>query len=99
LPHYRGTEGIVNKSNSSQGILEQRASAVIAGKRFITDTEIEERYGIPRKTLQNWRVLGRGPEYRKFGDAVRYDVRALEAWIESLPSGGAGVPASALRSA
>lgn len=89
----------MNKSNSSQVNLEQRATAVIAGKRFITDVEVEERYGISRKTLQNWRVLGRGPEFRKFGDAVRYDVRALESWIESLPRGGAGVPTSAVKSA
>jgi hypothetical protein len=99
LVHYREREGIVSKFNSSQGILEQRAPAVVASKRFITDIEVEVMYGVPRKTLQNWRVLGRGPEFRKFGDAVRYDVRALEAWIESLPRGGAGVPASAVKSA
>ena len=90
----------MSKSNSSHVNLEQqRATAVIAGKRFITDIEIGDRYGIARKTLQNWRVLGRGPEFRKFGDSVRYDVRSLEAWIESLPRGGAGVPASAVKTA
>jgi hypothetical protein len=77
----------------------QRVTAILAGKRFITDVEIEGAYGIPRKTLQNWRQLGRGPTYRKFGDAARYDVIALEAWIESLPSGGGGIPASAVKSA
>ncbi len=51
------------------------------------------------KTLQNWRGLGRGPIYRKFGKAVRYDVADLEAWIKGLPTGGAGVPSCAVESA
>lgn len=66
-------------------------------KRFLSDSDVEALYGIPRRTLQNWRVLGRGPLYRKFGNGVRYDVRDLEAWIEGLPTGGAGVPSSAVR--
>jgi hypothetical protein len=85
----------MDKSKSPQ----VTATDILAGKRFITDLEIEGAYGIPRKTLQNWRVLGRGPRFRKFGSGVRYKVSDVEAWIESLPSGGAGVPASAVRSA
>jgi hypothetical protein len=70
-----------------------------SSKRFISDLEIERTYGIPRKTLQNWRVLGRGPTYRKFGKSVRYDVRMLEEYLERLPYGGEGIPASAVKSA
>jgi hypothetical protein len=70
----------------------------LSPKRFISDLEIERSYGIPRKTLQNWRVLGRGPTYRKFGKSVRYDVRMLEDYLETLPYGGEGIPAAAVRS-
>jgi hypothetical protein len=76
---------------------EQQATSVLNGKRFISDLEVEARYGIPRRTLQNWRVLGRGPVYRKFGKGVRYDVNMLEEWIEALPSGGEGIPSSSLK--
>lgn len=65
-------------------------------KRFLSDVEIEASFGIPRKTLQNWRLLGRGPIYRKFGNSVRYDVADLETWVQSLPTGGAGVPSCAV---
>lgn len=65
-------------------------------KRFLSDVEIEATFGINRRTLQNWRVLGRGPLYRKFGSAVRYDLRDVEAWIETCPTGGAGVPSCAV---
>ena len=91
----------MHKSKSLQVTAEllQQTSDILAAKRFITDVEIEHAYGIPRKTLQNWRVLGKGPRFRKFGSGVRYKVSEVEAWVESLPSGGAGVPASAVRSA
>jgi hypothetical protein len=77
----------------------QRATAILAGKRFISDVEVEALYGIPRKTLQNWRILGRGPVFKKFGSACRYEVAALDKWIDSLPSGGDGIPACALKEA
>jgi hypothetical protein len=44
----------------AQVTAEQQATAVL-GKQFISDVELEERTGIPQKTWQNWRVLGRGP--------------------------------------
>ena len=68
-------------------------------KRFLSDVEIETGYGISRKTLRNWRLLGKGPTWRKFGRGVKYDVHQLELWIDSLPTGGAGVPSSAVKSA
>jgi hypothetical protein len=72
-------------------------STGINGKRYIQDTEIEATYGIPKKTLRNWRLLGKGPVFRKFGRGVRYEIRSLEVWIEALPTGGNGIPSSALR--
>jgi hypothetical protein len=66
-------------------------------RRFLSEVDVENIFNIPRRTLQTWRVLGRGPAFRKFGSGVRYDVRAVEAWIEALPQGGNGVPASAIK--
>jgi hypothetical protein len=72
------------------------SASIISAKRFLSEVEVEASYGIPHRTLQNWRVLGRGPLYRKFGKAVKYDVADLEAWIQALPTGGAGVPSCAV---
>jgi hypothetical protein len=82
-------------------VTTERASQLTpaTAKRFLSDAEIEGCFGIPRKTLQNWRILGRGPLYRKFGNSVRYDVADLEIWIQTLPTGGAGVPSCAVGSA
>jgi predicted DNA-binding transcriptional regulator AlpA len=71
-------------------------TATTPAKRFLSDTEIEASFGIPRKTLQNWRILGRGPTYRKFGNSVRYDVADLETWIQGLPTGGNGMSSCAV---
>lgn len=68
-------------------------------KLFISEVEVESAYGIPRKTLQNWRVLGRGPQFKRFGRRVLYGVDALERWVEARPTGGDGIPAGELRGA
>lgn len=38
--------------------------------------------GLSRRTLQQWRVSGRGPSFRKLGAAVRYSRSDLDAFIE-----------------
>jgi hypothetical protein len=90
-----------HQAKSIKGFVRDSAIDPTSGmvrKRFISDVEIQTVYGIPRKTLQNWRSRGVGPVFKKFGSAVRYDVRALETYLDELPTGGAGVPSSALRS-
>ncbi|MEO8593770.1 MAG: helix-turn-helix domain-containing protein [Candidatus Solibacter sp.] len=47
-----------------------------------------EMMGVSVKTLQRWRLFGDGPEWKKFGSAVRYPSVALQNWIENAPSGG-----------
>jgi hypothetical protein len=89
LPHIDASPA---KRGGSQAFLR-----AVPGKRFLSEIEAESSYGIPHRTLQNWRVLGRGPLYRKFGKAVKYDVADLEAWIQGTPTGGAGVPSSAVK--
>lgn len=51
--------------------------------RRIKDTEAAERLGLSVKTLRQWRRTGGGPAFLKLGNAVRYDVDALEAWAAS----------------
>ena len=57
--------------------------------KFLNEKQVAEIMGISVKTLQRWRLFGEGPEWRKFGSAVRYPADALKAWIETVPRGGA----------
>jgi hypothetical protein len=36
---------------------------------------------ISKRTLQCWRVQGKGPAYLKLGRAVRYDRATLQNWL------------------
>jgi len=58
-------------------------------KRFLSDRDVNAIYGLKPGKLKKMRILGIGPEFRRFGHrTVLYDAARLEQWIESLPSGG-----------
>ena len=56
--------------------------------KYLNEKQVAEITGLSVKTLQRWRLFGEGPEWKKFGTAVRYPADALETWIESAPRGG-----------
>lgn len=49
--------------------------------RYISTVEAFRLYGIPKKTLENWRSQKRGPRYHKSGKRVAYRVVDLEAFM------------------
>ncbi len=53
-----------------------------------TDIEAASLLGISVATMRRWRLLGRGPRFRKLGGSVRYFREDIEAFIASAPSGG-----------
>ncbi len=49
---------------------------------LLRDTEVADYLGVTRKTLENWRFSGKGPEYLKLGHkVVRYHPETLETWL------------------
>ena len=49
---------------------------------YLTPKDVEKTYQISTKTLANWRSQGRGPEFFKFGNKVRYLRKNVEKWKE-----------------
>jgi len=49
--------------------------------KLLTTAQTSEYLNIPKGTLEQWRYLGRGPKYLKLGNAIRYQIETLEAWI------------------
>ena len=49
------------------------------------ETPAAARYlgGVAARTLEAWRVYGRGPRYLKIGDRVVYRRRDLDAWLKT----------------
>lgn len=50
--------------------------------KYLSPDEVESIYGIPKKTLANWRCSGRGPAYYKYGSRIRYLSEDMEQWIQ-----------------
>ena len=61
--------------------------------RLLTTVEVANRLGISRRTLEDWRLRGSGPIYRKLGNhLVRYSPADLDSFIASgarINTGGA----------
>ncbi len=57
-------------------------------RRGYTDIETARLLGVSVATVRRWRLLGRGPKYRKFGGSVRYFADDIEAFIAGSPTGG-----------
>ena len=49
---------------------------------FVDEVEAARLTGLSIYTLRNWRFLGRGPAYVKFGRAVRYSLEDLRTFAE-----------------
>lgn len=43
---------------------------------------LAEEWGIPERTLAQWRYLDKGPKYYRFGRHVRYRRSDIEAWLK-----------------
>ena len=52
-------------------------------QKFKTPEAAEYLGGVAPRTLEAWRVYGRGPPYLKVGDLVVYRRRDLDAWLET----------------
>lgn len=48
------------------------APSASADRRFLSELELANRWGLSPKTLQRWRGLGRGPLFAKFSKKVGY---------------------------
>ena len=57
-------------------------------QKFLTEEEVAEILGVSVRTLRNWRLLNKGPQFRKFGSSCRYGADDLAAYAQSAPCGG-----------
>jgi len=54
--------------------------------RYLTEKDLSARWKIDSKTLRNWRCLGQGPRYSKFGRCVRYNITDIGAYEDQSSS-------------
>lgn len=51
------------------------------GRTHLKEVEVAEWLNMSHRTLQGWRLQGKGPAFEKFGRSVRYAVATVEAWV------------------
>ena len=57
---------------------------------LLTEYDVAARVNVSVGTVRRWRLLGRGPRYKKIGGLVRYEAGDVEEWLQSRPTGGGG---------
>lgn len=50
-------------------------------KKMLSPQDIQQEYGINKRTLEHWRLQGIGPAYTNFGRRVFYDRVVFEKFI------------------
>lgn len=58
---------------------------------LLTTGDVAGRLGVPPRTLEQWRYLGRGPAYVRVGAHVRYRAADVGQWLDEhrvVPAGG-----------
>lgn len=50
----------------------------------LLDTQtLARKLGVRTNTLEKWRVRGDGPSYLRLGRRIAYDIRDVEAWLNT----------------
>ena len=57
---------------------------------LLTELEVAKQLHVSVASIRRWRVLNRGPQFRKVGTLVRYRPEDLEEWLAGQPIGGIG---------
>lgn len=52
-------------------------------RKLINTQQAAELLGLKRRTLEDWRWQGKGPDYIPIGGRVMYDPEALQRWLDA----------------
>ncbi len=54
-------------------------------ERYINELEVSKLLGLKPRTLQQWRITGKGPRHIKMSErTIRYELSEVQKWLESL---------------
>lgn len=51
-------------------------------ERLLSMDEVAEMLGVPKRTIDNWRAVGKGPRGIVVGRWVRFRPTDVDAWLE-----------------
>ncbi len=65
---------------------DHKPSQSTIARRFGSEGDVEALTGINKRTLQKWRMFGKGPRFYRAGGMVRYDLAEVEDWLRATAS-------------
>jgi hypothetical protein len=78
------TISAISLHRNQQGAMVMEAiSKELDRKRCVCEKIAGPYVGASPRTMQAWRVQGKGPVYLKLGRAVRYRICDLDDWLEA----------------
>ena len=78
----QATERLLVWQARQQLIRECDENSELALEALLTDIQVAELLGVQRKTLQQWRYLGKGPKFISISRrCVRYRLRDVIEWL------------------
>ena len=81
-PLHRKAGPTAHAMRPVEGADEAQAPQVCPAPRYLTNTEAAAFLRLSPRTLEKQRVLGGGPQFRKFGARVVYAMADLRAWAD-----------------
>lgn len=51
--------------------------------RLLSGRDLSDMIGVPERTLDQWRYIGKGPAWLKIGRHVRYRRADVEQWLDT----------------
>lgn len=69
--------GTSKKSEEVEAELEK-----VLSKRFLSESELSERWNVSKKTLQKYRYNGTGPVFHRLGGNIRYAMSDILSFEE-----------------
>jgi hypothetical protein len=69
-------------------ISEDCSESIRRLRRFLSQSELAERWRLSERTIEKWRSLGQGPAFIRVGRRVIYDLSVIEAYETANIRGG-----------
>ena len=60
-----------------------QTNASVDARALLKEGQVARQLNLSVRTLQNWRLQGRGPAHQKLGASVRYAPEVIEDWVQA----------------
>jgi len=71
---------------------EKTADLQQVQRRYGSERDVAQLTGIAARTLQKWRLFGKGPRFYRVGGMIKYDLAEVDSWVQAKAVNGERLP-------